>query len=272
MRHEHERQIENMNLKTLEEAARRCGERILEIRQQRITATDKGDVQGSHFATEADTQSQALGIEIIHASFPSEIIIAEEQDYAEGVSPNCTVFDPLDGTTIFYNGLREWGVTMGTLRDGKPVMGVIYFPELNIMVTCEQGKGVFINGKKVAPFDFKRPVDKTIIGMEVGPWADIQVVDSMLKHGLILRGLWASVADVLAITQGEMGAYCNMNSAKIWDVIVGALIMDELGGIACDPWGNPLQWDKVPMDFVLAVNQKFAEAVLPHTKNWPGRS
>lgn len=271
MRHGYEPSIENMDLKVLEEAARRCGERILQLRRQGVTATDKGDVQGSHFATEADNQSQALGIEIIHASFPNEIIIAEEQDYAEGVPLNCTVFDPLDGTTIFYNGLREWGVTMGTLRDGKPVMGVTYFPELNIMVTCEQGKGVFINGQKVAPFDFNRPVDKTIIGMEIGPWVDLDVVGSMLKEGLILRGLWASVADVLAITQGEMGAYCNLNSAKIWDVIVGSLIMEELGGVACDPWGKPLQWNKVPMDFVLAVNRKFAEAVLKHTSKWPGR-
>lgn len=272
MRHEYDPSVESMNIQVLEEAVRRCGERILQLRRQGVTATDKGDVQGSHFMTEADEQSQALGMKIIRERFSNETIIAEEQDYKQAVPPNCTVFDPLDGTTIFYNGLREWGVTLGTIRDGKPIMGVMYFPDLDIMVTCERGKGVYINGRKVPPFDFKRPVDKTIIGVEVGPWVDLNVIGSMVKEGLILRGIWSAVGNALAITRGEMGAYFNANAAKIWDAIVGSLVMEELGGIACDPWGKPLQWDKVPMDFVWAVNPEFAEVVLQHTRKWPGRS
>jgi len=260
-----------MKLEVLENAARKCGALVIRLRKQGVTATDKDDVQGSHFATEADIGSQELGIKIIHKSFPEEIIIAEEQEHEGSVPPDCTVFDPVDGTTVFYNGGDHWGVTLGTLREGKPVMGVIYLPDLDIMITCERGKGVFINGEQVAKFEWKRPLDKILLTTDIGSWIPIDVIQSLTREGFPILSFISAVRGGLSIIRQEAGAYLNMNAAKIWDIAAIALMVEELGGVVTDPWGKPPVWDRINMDWVMAVNQEVADAVLKHTKIWAGR-
>lgn len=90
----------------LEDVARKCGNLLVKIRMRSsdLRAEDKDDCLGAHFATEGDRRSLELGIRLLHAKMPGELIIAEEQTNESSVPPNCTVFDPCDGTTIYYNG------------------------------------------------------------------------------------------------------------------------------------------------------------------------
>lgn len=256
----------DMDLNVLEDAARECGKLIVRMREEGITATDKDDVQGSHFVTEADIKSQALGIEIVHRKFPDEVFVAEEDDYAEVVPADCTVMDPVDGTTIYYNGVDDFGVTLCTIRDGQPVMGVINIPRRNIFLSCEKGKGVWLNGKQLPPFNWKRPIDKTVLGMDIGPWSVLEIVERLLKAGFPVRSAIAAVYSASEIILGKTGVYVHPNGAKIWDAAAGSLMVQELGGITMDMWGKPVTWNKVRMGWAWAVNQELADALLPHTR------
>jgi len=258
-------------LETLKRAAQECGDLALELRNEGLTTEDKDDTRGAHFSTQADNLGQDRGIEIVKSEFPNEIIVAEEQDNDSIVPPDCTVFDPIDGTTAFYNGCDEFGVTLCTLRDGRPKFGVIYFPVDKMMITVEQGVGCFINGKRIQ-LNWDRPVDKTMVGTDVGPWTVHKVLRGITEDGFAVRSLMAAVYGFRAVLLKETGMYYNLNVAKIWDIAAGALAIDEAGGVVYAPDGSPLTWESIPMDWVVAVNDELAEYVLKHTREWPGRN
>ena len=56
------------------------------------------------------------------------------------------VLDPIDGTSNFVQGLGHYAVSLALLRDGKPVLGVVYDPNWNRLFTAVQGQGAFLNG------------------------------------------------------------------------------------------------------------------------------
>jgi len=256
-------------IETLERAVRACGDLLLKIREKGLRTEDKDEQLGAHFSTQGDTLSQARGIEILREKFPDEIVIAEEQENATKIPPNCTVFDPLDGTIAYYNGCREFGVTFCTLRRGQPVAGVMYFPVDQMVISAVRSNGCFINGKKVT-IRWDRPVDKTMVGTDVGPWTVHEILQPLSKS-FCMRSIMAGIYGARAVLLGETGMYFNLNIAKIWDAAAGVLAVEEAGGVACAPDGSPLRWDAIPMDWVLAANRELAEHVLLHTKRWRGR-
>ena len=261
-----------MKLEILEKAARECGELILAIRAKGLHAEDKeNSPQGSHFLTEADTQSQALGIQILHRSFPEEIVIAEEQDNLKEVPADCTLFDPVDGTTMFYNRGQDFGVTLCTLRQSQPVMGAMYFPADDTMFLCERGRGVTLSGRRLPELAWERPLDKTMVGTDIYPWAELNVLKGVLSEGFVIRSLDVAIAGMRAVLLQETGMYYSLIGPSIWDGAAGAPMVEELGGVACDPWGKPLKWNSLDLDWVIGANQELVDVVVKHTKNWAGR-
>lgn len=261
-----------MKLEVLEKAARECGELIVQIRAKGLHADDKANSpQGSHFLTEADTQSQFLGIEILRAEFPNEVVIAEEQDNLKAIPDNCTVFDPVDGTTMFYNGGRDFGVTLCSLSDGRPEIGVMYFPADDMMFSCERGQGVTLNDKPLPRLYWNRPLDKTMVGTDIYPWARLDVLQGVMSEGFVVRSLDVAISGIRAVLLQETGVYYSLVGPSIWDGAAGALMVEELGGVACDPWGKPLKWNSLDLDWVMGANQELVDVILNHTKKWPGR-
>jgi myo-inositol-1(or 4)-monophosphatase len=257
-------------LQVLENAARACGDQTLTLQKQGLQATDKDDQLGAHFSTQGDTKGQEKGIEVVRRSYPDEIIIAEEGDNESTIPPDCTVFDPIDGTTAYFNGCREFGPTLCTIRNGQPQYSVIYFPVDQLIITAERGKGCFINGEQIK-LQWDRPIDKTMIGTDLGPWSALEVLQGITAQGFPVRSLMAGIYGARAMLMRETGAYYNLNIAKIWDVAAGALSLEEAGGIALNPWGKPLKWDNIQMDWIYAANKELADVVLTHTSTWKGR-
>lgn len=51
------------------------------------------------------------------------------------------ILDPVEGTAAFTLGMPLFGTLIGILRNGKPVVGVVRFPELNETLYTAQGSG-----------------------------------------------------------------------------------------------------------------------------------
>lgn len=256
-------------LATLSQAARECGDLALRLRKEGLRTTDKDDTFGAHFLTQADEQSQRLGIEIVQEKYPDEAFFAEEGEHAAAVLADCTVFDPLDGTTDFYNGCNEFGVTLCTLRDGQPRYGVMYFPSDGMLIAAERGGGCWINGEQVK-LQWSRPVDKMIVGTDIGPWT-VHDVLQVLSRQFTVRSVLAAIWGAREVLLGQTGAYWNLNASKIWDAAAGVLAIEEAGGVAYAPDGSAPQWQSLAADWVVAANEELAQIVLAATKRWPGR-
>lgn len=266
-------------IQILERVATACGDLVLSLRNEAMEAEDKTEQLGQHFSTRADRQSQEFGLAILGKECSDEIIVAEEGENSHDIPPNCTVFDPLDGTTNYFNGIDDFGFTLCTLRDGKPTFAATYFPVRDTLISAVRGAGCYVGGfekgRRLLQIPWHGALDKIQIGTDVGSWT--------LRHGifdLVLRplaerfnvlSLMAAVEGGRRVLMGQIGAYYNLGIAKIWDAAAMALAITEAGGIVCDPYGNPIQWNCIDCDWIFAGNQILADIVLEHSRNWSGR-
>ncbi|MDW8395020.1 MAG: inositol monophosphatase family protein [Anaerolineae bacterium] len=85
----------------------------------------------------------------IAARYPSHAILSEEHSHQWHGEEWCWVIDPIDGTTNFACGVPIWGISIGLLRQGVPVLGVAEFPMFQEQYYAVRGGGAWLNGKRV---------------------------------------------------------------------------------------------------------------------------
>ena len=266
-------------IKVLERVAVECGRLVLSMRSRAMEAQNKTEQLGAHFSTRADRQSQELGLSILAEVCHDEFIVAEEKENQSKIPPNCTVFDPLDGTTLFYNGIEDFSVSLCMLRETKPVYSATYFPVRDMLVSAVHGGGCYIGGykigRRIASIKWHGILDKTLFGTDVGAWTVRQGTFDLVLRPLAKR---FNIVSPLSATEGarkvlfgQIGAFYNLGIAKIWDAAAMALAITEAGGVACDTKGNEIQWNTINCDWMVSGNQELANIVLEHSRDWPGR-
>ena len=84
----------------------------------------------NNLVTEVDKGCQNLIKNRISKRFPEHNIIGEEDEsyIADTISEFVWVIDPIDGTTNFANGLPNFSISIGLLRNSEPIAGAIWIP------------------------------------------------------------------------------------------------------------------------------------------------
>ncbi|MCF6297582.1 MAG: 3'(2'),5'-bisphosphate nucleotidase CysQ [Flavobacteriaceae bacterium] len=117
----------NKNLKIAIEAALEGGAEIMKIYQKKFDIAYKDDDSP---LTLADKKCNDIIISyLMNTEYP---IISEENkqlDFSERKNWNtCWIVDPLDGTKEFVKRNGEFTVNIALVKNGKPILGVIYVP------------------------------------------------------------------------------------------------------------------------------------------------
>lgn len=128
--------------------ARKAGEEILRISQNNnLDTKEKGT---KDVVTVADTKSEKIIIKGIEEKFSNDSIIAEESGTYHRTENGYTwVIDPLDGTSNYSRGIPLYCVSIGYMKNNKPMGGAIYIPTTNELFVCEIGKGAYCNNKRL---------------------------------------------------------------------------------------------------------------------------
>ncbi|MBI2313966.1 MAG: inositol monophosphatase family protein [Betaproteobacteria bacterium] len=204
--------------------------RYLKVAHQR-----KSD--GSLF-TEADIAAQEVLGKVLKTIHPGPLVGEEmSQDeqstrWLEGAGGLWCV-DPIDGTSNFVNGLPYFAVSVALMRQGRPVLGVVYDPVADEVFYAEQGKGAYLNGEKLpikdqvptlraamASVDLKRLPAKLALELAAHPPYSSQ------------RNFGASTLEWCYTAAGRFDLYLH-GGQKLWDYAAGALILAEAGGSMC---------------------------------------
>ena len=97
--------------------------------------------------TKADLASNAVIIAGLEKHFPEIPIISEEnknKSYDERKHWNTVwIVDPLDGTKEFIKRNGEFTVNIALVKDGKPILGVVYVPATETLYYGSQGHGAW---------------------------------------------------------------------------------------------------------------------------------
>ena len=185
---------------------------------------------------EADIASENLIKEIINESSNYEILAEESGESSEDLGSAFWVVDPLDGTANYNRDIPICCVSIGMIKDMKPLFGVIY-DFYNDEIYC----GDCIN--KVAtlnnsPIQVSKVDDKKdgvlITGLPFNTdYSDISLnnlisdMQSWKKTRMIGSAAMAScyIASGKAEVYKEKGIY-------LWDILAGAAIVEAAGGLA----------------------------------------
>lgn len=200
------------------------------------------------FATNADIASEKLIIKAIKKQFPDHAILAEESGVSTpgvaatpGVAQYTWVIDPLDGTRNFQAKLPIWCVSIALLKDGEPIIGVIYCPVLHEMHSARLGGGAKLNGRKLAVSEVNKLKDTTVIagipGLCYGPNHDkaARKMSKILKNVFRVRSFGAAAYEIMMVARGFADAYIDLSgTTKLWDVAAAMVIVREAGGVIYD--------------------------------------
>jgi len=114
-----------------ENLARKSGDLIRPyFRSEDIDIQTKED---RTIVTRADREAEELLRQEIEKFYPEHGIIGEEFGNVRTDSEYVWVLDPIDGTVSFAAGVPLFGTLIGLLHNGKPVVGCIHQPILNIL-------------------------------------------------------------------------------------------------------------------------------------------
>lgn len=255
-------------------AAKQAGQLLAEIQERGVFLAPK---EGNAFVKEADQQAQDLMIKILERRHSGIQIIAEEQkDHRIPSAPFFTV-DPLDNTLPYQAGYRQgWGTMIGYVEEGRVQAAVINLPLESELWVAEAGRGCYRNGQKWQLVRGAMKLDQAVIDLEIGPWLDEHcfrtIIEPLTGHCAMVKSNESVVG--VDVVRGRLGLWVfvrgkDKKAGGIWDFTAPALAVQEAGGFACDPRGEPLKFDTVAMNgVVFGASEEIKETAVALMKDW----
>ncbi len=236
----------------LEKASRAGGEVLLGYFRKKLEVVYKAG--HNNIVTQADTLSQKTIKTVIFDQLSKKGInkdtvgfIGEEDLNQEG--DHLFVIDPLDGTSNFATGEKEFCVLIAYFYRLELKAGVIYFPLSDSLYIAEKGSGAYNikNGLKKPISNEKKELHHIFLYSSLS-------YDDDIKKGLprmimalqpIFRGVrmvgCAGTEFALLVNQ-IAGGVLNLG-CRIWDIAAAKLILEESGYCIFDLEGNEILFD-----------------------------
>ncbi|ABK78490.1 3'-phosphoadenosine 5'-phosphosulfate (PAPS) 3'-phosphatase [Cenarchaeum symbiosum A] len=122
------------------EAAERAGRAVMDVYRTEFEHDTKAD--GSP-VTGADLASNQVIREMLEGS-GHRILSEEDADDGSRLGERTLwIVDPLDGTSDFVDRTGEFTVMIALVRDGRPILGVIGWPDGGELYAAQKGAGAF---------------------------------------------------------------------------------------------------------------------------------
>ncbi len=228
------------------------------------------DSQG--IATSADIESEKLilkKLKLLNKKYNFDAaILSEEMAYRERVKDYeyykkfeyCWVVDPIDGTNNFANGIDYFSISIGLIKKGKSVMGLVYRPALREMFSAIKGEGCFyssVHQKRQRIFqkpqvkDFSQLMVVNGYGMKrtLSTKVDQQFFTKLLRQSRAIRRMGSAALDFCFVASGKLDAYWERGLCP-WDIAAGLIICQEANIKVTDVLGNKV--DPFSKSFLLA--------------------
>ncbi|MBN1997699.1 inositol monophosphatase [candidate division KSB1 bacterium] len=189
------------------------------------------------YVTDIDRKSEQIIIEKIQKQYPGHKILAEESARAESAEFRW-IIDPLDGTTNFIHGYPVYSVSIALEHNGEIILGVVYDPSRDELFTAEQGRGAYLNGKRIK---VSQNADAGLCLLATGfPFRFKEYTELYLKSFQLLmqkfsgiRRAGSAALDLSYIACGRCDGFWEIGLAP-WDIAAGSILIQEAGGRMTD--------------------------------------
>ena len=201
-----------------------------------------------HVTSPIDTEMEIFIRDRLMDRFPARFVGEEQGAFAATANGFCWVVDPHDGTRAFLEGKRGSAVSIALLRDGIPVLGVVYAPlspdrGQDMIAWAEGTHGITRNGV-VVPIDLRH---RELTADDV----------VFLNHGVWQRPIWNSAAvapgrfmplpsiayRLARVAVGDGLATVTLRPVNAHDVAAGHALLLATGGVLTAEDGVPVTYD-----------------------------
>ncbi len=233
--------------------------------------------------TIADLEANAYLVENLQKLFPEIAILSEENDTAQNLaateSRQVFIIDPLDGTSSFVAGNKEFAVNLALKIDDELVLGIIYLPVDDVLYYADSLSGCVMisqasGEKKITNLSRKNLEQKdeiTIIATKRKDEIDMLAklfARVVQKHKIINV---ASAIKFCMLCDGRADAYFRVVRLSIWDIAAGFVLAKNCGFEVLDYDGNDLLQKVGRGDYLqkIATDQFRSEAFIIKKKEIP---
>jgi len=222
--------------------ARKAGEIMLRHFSPDIAVELKSDCSP---VTLADVAVNEMVVSEIKKAYPSHGILSEELPEVKGEGKLVWVCDPIDGTLPYSLGIPVSTFSLALVRDGEPVVAVVYDPFLDRMHNATEGKGAWLNKERRLQVSTRE-----LRGSLVAVRKPDSAFDALReKYSVRNMMLYSYVYGAMLVASGKCTA-TTFTQKNAWDVAAAKLIIEEAGGQTSDLDGNQQRYDRSVNGFV----------------------
>ena len=204
------------------------------------------------FALDADIKSEELIVRTIKKHYPHHDILTEETKHHHVSSDYLWVIDPLEGTLNYAHHIPFWALNIGLFHKGKPLLGVIHSPITKETFHALEGKGAFLNGKRIQVNNESDPL-KTFFSGSVKHLANLNL------SGHVLRSYGCCGLELAYVACGRLGGRIKLRGIDPYGYGASSSIIIEAGGTLTDIHGH--QW-KLNSGGAIASNGKLHQKLV----------
>jgi len=174
----------------------------------------------------------------LYSILPQAGFIVEEGTTDKQGEFNWTI-DPIDGTKYFATDTPLFYTQVSLLRNGNPVIGFIYQPVSNQLFSAVQGRGAFLNQKKISAPEKKGELKSAIVEFDMGSLSgeENKWKFSLIEQvcNLIYRPRFSSGYLTIYLATGAIDASINADFTlpysikNIVDISPRSIILSEAG-------------------------------------------
>jgi myo-inositol-1(or 4)-monophosphatase len=231
-------------LATAIEAVTRAGELQMARFGSRVLVEKKGTID---LVTEVDLEVERMFRALIAERFPDHDVLAEELGETSTGASHRWVFDPLDGTTNYAHGIPIFCSTLALEIDRVPIVAAVFDPNRRELFTAQRGVGAWLNGEPLRVSSARTLIDSVLVTgfpydiREPARMREILALfTGFLGHARAIRRLGSAAIDLCWVAAGRMDGFWEQ-ALQPWDIMGGALIVQEAGGRVTNLDGSP--WD-----------------------------
>lgn len=235
----------SLHLEVMTQAAMAAGQVLNGYLAEGAELRRRAKASAADLVSIADEEAERVIIEHLAAAFPRYAILGEETGASNtGLSDYCWIIDPLDGTMNYLCGSPLFGVSIGLARGDDLIAGVIHLPGLGETYWAEQGRGAFLNGRRIGLSSRTRLADAVLAcGFPVpgksGPDVFLGQLATIIPQAGGMRRTGAASVDMAYVAAGRWDAYWEAVMGP-WDLAAGAVLIREAGGVVTELDGGTM--------------------------------
>ena len=211
------------------QACRSAGAAILKLQASGFSVARKAN---KDLVTQADLLANEILKSTLTEHFPTYGWLSEEtvDDKDRLKCEYVWVVDPIDGTIEYTHGIPEYAISVALVKNGTPVVGVVFNPATDELFHAEKGKGAWLDDKKLICDEL--PCNDFLLlasrsEYKRGEWDNVEVAHRVKVVG--------SIAYKLAlVSAGYAHATFSLSPKNEWDIAAGTLLVLEAGGVVTD--------------------------------------